>query len=315
MEQTVVGADIGATSTKALAITEDGTTIGRGRSGGANPNSHPPDVAAKRVAEAIRDALGGADGATVQACVLGLAGVSKFSDAAVVEEFENALRQIGLTCGITAVSDAEVAYASATAAPDGTVLVGGTGSVVARIVDRRKTTQIGGWGWLLGDEGSAFWIGREAVRATLRVLQGSDRVGPLAHAVLAEALGESTVEDRWLLFSRLITAMNGVAPIRLATYAGLVSEHAAADPVAEGIVAEAARLLADQARTAREPGERTPVVLAGSVIGPASPVGVAVRESLAGETEVLFAPDGALGAVWLAALLAFGPDAPRPTVD
>jgi hypothetical protein len=91
-----------------------------------------------------------------------------------------------------------------------------------------------------------------------------------------------------------------------------VSSSAPTDPVAAAIVAEAAGLLAEQAHLARRPGETTPVVLAGSVIGPASPVGAALRERLTGE--VLFAPDGAVGAAWLAALEAWGPEAPRPVL-
>ena len=77
-------------------------------------------------------------------------------------------------------------------------------------------------------------------------------------------------------------------------------------------MAEAADLLAAQAARARRPGETTPIVLAGSVIGPSSPVGTALGKALSEETEVLFAPDGATGAAWLAAVAAWGEDAPRP---
>lgn len=314
-----VGVDIGGTSSRALTVTQDGTVLGRGAAGGANPNSHPPDVAAQRVAEAIRTSLAGEPGASVRACVLGMAGESKLSDPAVVEVFTCALREIGLTCAIEVVSDAEVAFASATAAPDGTVVIGGTGSVAARIADRRKTSWYGGWGWLLGDDGSAFWIGREAVRATLRLLQDDTAPGPLAIAVLTEAFGspDVRVDDltwRRRAVSRLITAVNAEAPIRLARYAAMVSTYAATDPMAGRIVAEAAELLVAHAHATRTPGERTPIVLAGSVIGPESPVGLALRARLAHEAEVLFAPDGAVGAAWLAALTAWGPDTPRPAL-
>ena len=55
-------------------------------------------------------------------------------------------------------------------------------------------------------------------------------------------------------------------------------------------------------------------MLAGSVIGPGSPVGAALRAALAEYTPVpvMFAPDGTVGAAWLAALSVDGPDAPRP---
>jgi hypothetical protein len=88
----------------------------------------------------------------------------------------------------------------------------------------------------------------------------------------------------------------------------------ATDPAAARIVGEAADLLAGQALMARSAGERTPVVLAGSVIGPDSPVGTALRALLAERTpaDVRFAPDGAVGAAWLAALEVAGPAAPRP---
>ena len=249
--------------------------------------------------------------------MLGVAGESKFTDPAIVATFESALRQVGLECPINVVSDAEVAYASATAEPDGTVVVGGTGSVAARIANRRKTTWVGGWGWLLGDEGSAYWIGREAVRSTLRLLQGTGDAGPLAIAVLTEAFGsdEITLDEltwRRRAVNRLITAANAEAPIRLARYASMVSDHSATDPMAVSIVERAAELLAAHAVATRTPGELTPIVLAGSVLGPASPVGLAVRKVLADEGEVLFAPDCAVGAAWLAALDAFGANAPRP---
>jgi len=314
----VVGVDVGGTSSRALVVAADGARVGRGESGGGNPNSHPPELAAKRVAEAIASALGDESGADVRGCMLGVAGESKFSDPAIVATFEAALRQVGLECPINVVSDAEVAYASATEEPDGTVVVGGTGSVAARIINRRKTTWVGGWGWLLGDEGSAYWIGREAVRSTLRLLQGTGAAGPLALAVLAEAFGSTEVsldELTWRrrAVNRLITAANAEAPIRLARYASMVSEHAAVDPMAVSIVDRAAELLAAHAVATRTPGEVTPIVLAGSVLGPGSPVGVAVRRVLTEEGEVLFAPDGAIGAAWLAALAAFGQNAPRPT--
>ncbi len=311
----VVGVDAGATSTRALAVEPDGTVAGRGAAGGGNPNSHPPELAGKRVAEAVRDALA-PGGGRVRACVLGMAGVSKFTDPAIVETFISALRHVGVGCPVEIVSDAEVAFASATAEPDGVVVVGGTGSVAARISGHRMTSWVGGLGWMLGDEGSAYWMGREAVRVTCRRLQTGLPLSPLGEAVLAESLPglASTREPR--LANRLITAANAEPPIRLARFAATVSAHAATDPVAARIVDEAAELLARLAMDARPAEERTPIVLAGSVIGPGSPVGTALRAALAGYTPVpvLFAPDGAVGAAWLAALSADGPDAPRPSV-
>jgi N-acetylglucosamine kinase-like BadF-type ATPase len=313
-----VGVDIGGTSSRAQVVALDGVVAGRGTSGGGNPNSHPPELAAKRVAEAIATAFGERDPARARHCVLGMAGCSKLSDPAVASTFHANLEQIGLRCPVTVLSDAEVAFASATPEPDGTVLVGGTGAVAARITGHRKVFVVDGYGWLLGDEGSAFWIGREAVRATLRDLQAGPALGPLATAVLGEALGQvpeaADDEARQRIHAQLITAANAEAPIRLARFATLVSAHAGDDAEARRIVRQAAALLADAALRTRSPGELTPIVLVGSVVGPGSPVGAALRATLAEQSgaPVLDAADAAAGAAWLAAYEVLGPDAPRP---
>lgn len=294
----------------------DGTAAGRGATAGANPNSHPPDVAAARVAEAIATALGAVDPASVRHCVLGLAGVSKLSDPEVGAKFDAALTGIGLRCPVTKLADAEVAFASATAEPDGSVLVAGTGSVAARIVNRRKTTVAGGHGWLLGDEGSAFWIGREAVRATLHALRSQAGIGPLAAAVLADALpGVVDNEPGWRerCYARMITAANAEPPIRLARFAKLVSAYAAEDPQAKEIVHAAAATLMELLLAVRSPAEHTPIVLIGSVAGAGTPVGEALRAALAAQScgPVVPAAEGAAGAAWLAAIEVLGPSAPR----
>ncbi|WP_130342433.1 N-acetylglucosamine kinase [Herbihabitans rhizosphaerae] len=307
----VVGVDAGGTSTRALVLDAESREVGRAVEQGANPNSHPPAHAAKRISEAIRAALGSLVAADVRAGVVGMAGASKLSDPAIAALFDEAWRDVGLQCPVRVVTDAEVAFATATAHPDGTVLIAGTGSIAARITDHRLNGLAGGYGWLLGDEGSAYWLGREAVRATLRAVQTGAPLDAFAHAVLAEA-NVSTVDDRILLSRKLITSANAEAPIRLARFAPLVSEHQG-DPLAADIADRAAAALANTVRLTRSPDEHTPVVTAGSVASPDGPVGARLREHLAGE-EVLFAADGLAGAAWLAALDGFAGLAKHPGV-
>ncbi|RZQ61758.1 N-acetylglucosamine kinase [Amycolatopsis suaedae] len=319
-EELVVGVDAGGTSTRALLVDRTGDVLGVGRSGGANPNAHTPEVAAGRIAEAIQAALEGADPGAVRACVVGMAGVSKLTDPAVAEVFESAYAPLELGTRVRMVTDAEAAFASATSEPDGTVLVAGTGSIAGRIRDRRLVSTSGGYGWLLGDEGSAFWIGREAVRATLAALGRDHPLTGLPAAVLREslnladeaALAALSTTDRLTVSRRLITACNFESPIRLARFAPLVSDaYEAGEDAAEDIVSRAAGLLAANAKAIREPDESTPVVLVGSVLGESSPVGARVRAALSG-LDVLSSADGVLGAAWLAAVDAFGADTARP---
>jgi len=307
----VAGVDAGGTASRAILADAGGTVRGTGLSGGANPNSHPPADAIAHITEALTAALGAVDRRDVRACVVGMAGASKLSDPAVAELFNSAWTALGLGGPVRVVSDAEAAFASATSAPDGTVLIAGTGSIAGRIRDRRRVSVAGGYGWLLGDEGSGFWIGREAVRATLVALTtGTRDLGPLARAVLAEALDKSELDGPGLETAhRLITVINGEPPVRLARFAPLVS--AADDDDARRIVDEAAQHLVGIAQATRDEIDRTPVVLVGSVLGEGSPVGARVRERLR-DVEVLRSCDGVSGAAWLAAVDAFGASAARP---
>lgn len=303
----VVGLDAGGTSTRALVLDLGGRRVGAGAAGGGNPNSHPPERAAAHIGQALREALDGLDPAEVRAGVLGMAGSSKLSDPRVAALYEAAWSGAGLRCPMRVVTDCEAAFATGSASPDGTALVAGTGSIAARIEGHRLVRTAGGYGWLLGDEGSAFWLGREAVRAALRALEAGELDG-LAEEVLALA-GVAPGPAAW---KRLITAVNAAPPIHLARFAPLVTAHAD-EPVAGGVVRRAARILADLAMAARTPDETTPIVLIGSLVG-APPLGERLRAELAVRTDspVLVAAEGAAGAAWLAAVELLGDDAPRP---
>lgn len=296
----MLGVDIGATATTAVLVDQAGTVLGRGAAAGANPNAHPVDVAAGRLADAVRAALGGRDPAGVGGCVLGMAGVSRWADPVVAAAFVAAVRDTGVPHDPAVVSDAEAAFASATDEPDGIVLIAGTGSVVGRVEDGRMRALAGGHGWLLGDEGSAFWIGRAAARATVAAMRPAAGVraaapgGALARAVVAALLGDTPVG---VTAADLLTAVTAAPPIRLARLAVLVSEHAD-DPAAADILERAAAHLADLVAVVRRPGERTPVVLTGSVIAAGSPVCARLTAML--DVPVIHAGDPAVGAARLA---------------
>ncbi|MCI2422607.1 ATPase [Saccharopolyspora sp. K220] len=294
----VLGLDIGGTSSRALISDLSGTVLGSGEAAGGNPNSHPADQAVQQIAEAARTALRDVDPAAVRNCVVGMAGVSKMADPQFAELFDRAWSRLGLHCPKHAISDCEVAFAAGTPEPDGTVLIAGTGAIAARIEQHRMTTIVGGHGWLLGDEGSAFWLGREAVRAALRELDRGEPLHGLTAAVRDRLLPDVPDAQR----RKLISAVNAAPPIRLAELAPLVTS--ASDETARDIVRRAAHLLAETAAATRTGGDTSPIVLAGGLVAAGNPVGEALRAELAargcGETRT--AGPGAAGAAWLAAL-------------
>ena len=74
-----------------------------------------------------------------------------------------------LATPVVVVGDMEIALEAAFDAGPGVVVIAGTGSIAYGRDAHGNTARAGGWGFAIGDEGSAHWIGREAVRAVLQV--------------------------------------------------------------------------------------------------------------------------------------------------
>jgi glucosamine kinase len=185
----VLGLDIGGTWTRVLAVdAADGERLGSGHRAGANPITHGVTAASRHISAAVDDALrdAGLSGWDIERCVAGMAGASKLAgDPEAARAIERLWTGSGLTCEVEVVSDVTTAFAAGSADPDGSVLLAGTGAIAATMARRRPVALHGGHGWLLGDEGSGYWIGRQAVRATLVALDEGRPLGPLHDVVLA----------------------------------------------------------------------------------------------------------------------------------
>lgn len=310
-EGLVLGADIGGTSTRIAVADLTGRIVARGLGPGGNPVAHP-DTARTVLAEALAQALADVEPGAVRAGVIGMAGSGAVLDLQVRAGYDAVWRTAGLPGTPEVCSDLEVAFAAGTAAPDGSVLIAGTGAVAGRLRRQRLVATAGGHGWLLGDEGSGFWIGREAVRATLAVLDGGGSATTLTGAVLRELGAGDGPGAR----NALVSAAYARPPVALSALAPLVTDaHRAGDPAATGILdAAVTHLLAmwDRLPEAR-PGE--PVVLAGSLTEPGSYLGSALTEGLAGRsTQPSPAADPVIGAVRMA-LRSLDPAARRTADD
>jgi N-acetylglucosamine kinase-like BadF-type ATPase len=295
-----LGGDLGGTSTRIVVVGPDGREHGRGVTGGGNPTTDPAGAAAA-FGDALRAALSGVDGAQVKASVVGVAGGSALRTPAVATYFDRVWTEAGLTCDPGYVPDLEVAFAGGTPASDGAVLVAGTGAAAGSLINNRLTRTADGHGWLLGDDGSGFWLGREAVRTTLQTLDAGTPPGPLVESVLRELDADRPARDGQ--HDRVIQVVNSRPGVQLSALAPLVTAaYRAGDPEAHSIVERAAAALLATLALIRDPAESTPIVLAGSLAGDASPVGVELRTLLAARFTgaVLPARNGVGGAAWLA---------------
>ncbi|MET8318995.1 BadF/BadG/BcrA/BcrD ATPase family protein [Micromonospora sp. NPDC005189] len=303
----VVGLDVGGTSTRATALTVNGDRLGTGRAGGGNPTSHGAERAATELLTALRQGLADVDPTRVAAGTIGLAGAARLlADPTGRAAFDRAWHDAGLRCPYTVHGDALVAYASGTAAPDGTVLIAGTGAITAQVRDLRLDRVADGHGWLLGDAGSGFWLGRESVRRLLADLDAGHTPGALATAVLTELMGSAAIASRPRdTVDATIQAVTRRAPVELARLAPLVVTAAAdGEPVATALVAEAAAHLATSVGRIRPAGAVTPIVLGGGLLTGDTPLAAAVRAEIGWHwphAPLRTAGDGAAAAAWLAA--------------
>jgi N-acetylglucosamine kinase-like BadF-type ATPase len=309
--------DAGGTTTRCLVSTLAGEVLARAGAGGGNQNSsggNPADTLAAALSTIDGDVRAGVVGGVVAAAGAARAGRVKAQAAA-----DEGWRRAGLTGPIEVVTDLEAAFAAGTPAPAGVLLIAGTGAVAARFAggDREQAALVqraDGYGWLAGDEGSAVWLGREAVRAVFRALDGrgpkttlaeelAPTTGPTSPATgqSSRELSGGTAEDR---AQALIEATFAAPPSALGRFAPIVSAAAiSGDAVAQAIVAEAvAHLLHTlQAVTGDRP-VAGPVVLGGGLLLNPGPVADAVRAAVRERfgVEPTFATDGAAGAAALA---------------
>lgn len=313
-----LGADLGGTSTRVLVADRAGLVVGRGRGGPGNPTSSP-DLAASSLQDALAGALAGVTPARVGQAVLGVAGGSALAAGPRRHEFDAVLRGAGVAVRPRYVGDVLVAYAAGTASPDGAVLVAGTGASAGQVRAGELVRTSAGHGWLLGDDGSGWWLGREAVRAGLDALDAGEVNEGLARRALAHVAalagqesthGEHTalplgpvdevVRTAWKQI--VVRTINARPPVRLADHSRLVTDAAQLqDPLALDLVARAGAALAAAVEPLLAPG--APLVLAGGLVAPGSVVAAAVRAALSPtrpDVRLVHAGPGEAGAAWLA---------------
>src|SRR5262249_13879716 len=125
-------------------------------------------------------ALAGSDTIPAAIC-LGIAGVDRPADEAVVR---GVMSRIGYNAKGLVGNDALIALQAGIGDAPGIVIVAGTGSI-AYGRHLGEAARAGGWGYVLGDEGSGYWIGRLALRAVVRHVDGRGKPTSLTPLLLA----------------------------------------------------------------------------------------------------------------------------------
>lgn len=249
----VAGVDAGGSKTLAVVVDERGREVGRGLSGSANYHTIGVDQAAAHVREALEVAIHAANGSLPLAGLwIGIAGVDRADDCDLWLP-----RLQPLAASVRLTNDAELIL-SALPGGVGVGLIAGTGSIAFGRDPSGGIVRAGGWGYLMGDEGSGYDIARQALRAAARAADGR---GPET-ALLEAMMNHWGVESPYDLIGSVYAAPDVATLARLASMT--LATARAGDPEAQRIVALAADELALAALTvaARLQLAETPMALA-----------------------------------------------------
>jgi N-acetylglucosamine kinase-like BadF-type ATPase len=259
-----VGLDFGGSGTRAALATAEGELLAFGRGGPSGHTGSGPaqrrllgralDAALAPIAPLIADRP-----AVISAGTTGLSLPGR-RDAIALE-----LNVRFPPATIRVTNDALIALWGGLAGRQGVAVLAGTGSIaLARAADGREA-RAGGWGYLLGDEGGAFWLGRAALASLLRVLEGRQAHGLLTRSLLtALRLDPATaaVPDvvAWTNVgprparpgpTGTTAASSGDTVARIGGLAPLVSRAADdGDPLAVDLLCQAGHALAEMASAA-----------------------------------------------------------------
>ncbi|MFD4799374.1 N-acetylglucosamine kinase [Streptomyces anulatus] len=245
----------------------------------------------------------------VAALAIGAAGMATLGDR-LRSELPGALADALGVRRLALAADAVTAYAGAVGQRPGAVVAGGTG-MIALGTDLMEWHRADGWGHLLGDSGGGAWIGRAGLDAAMRAHDGRRGGSPALLDRLRAVFGTPEALPG-LLYPR------SDRPAVLASFAPEVAACAGADPVAAGILRQAAGHIAEAAAavsptfagTETEAGEGGEVALTGGLFKMGEPLIAPLREELAqllpGARVTTAAGDPLTGALRIARALAAG---------
>lgn len=296
MSRIVIGIDCGGTKARAVVLDGDGKELARAEGSGAVATAAQPELAAGVVVQVCRDAaqLAGVS-LPADAAWAGITGAGREESRSAVEL---ELAKAGVARRVHVGTDVEAAFHDLFGDGAGVLLIAGTGSIAYGRAEDGREGRVGGWGHHIGDEGSGYAIGLEALRRVARSLDGRDPDTSLVRVVLGH-LGLSTI-DQVVMWMGTATKSEVAALAPMVSFAAGRGDIAARDILAqavEDLEGHVLAILENLGPWTTPPG----VAFAGGLLGP----GRALREPLVRAlsrqriTVLEQVPDPALGAARL----------------
>jgi N-acetylglucosamine kinase len=272
----VLGIDGGGSKTVCILMDETGKVLGRAEAGASNYQTIGTEAALKSMESVIYavalEGLKFTDNINIESICLGLAGVGRPEDIEVVKGILQELQNSTLlpitwklpASNIVICNDALIALVGGVGYPVGIVVAAGTGSIVFGRNQNGDIKRVGGWGYILGDEGSAYKIAVAGMQAALKAYDGREMSTTLVEE-FKQHLGLITIENLIEVIYRRAWGVKEIAAL-----APIVDNAAACgDEVAHRIIHDAVKELIKATSTVIEAifsnSERFKVVTTGSV--------------------------------------------------
>lgn len=177
----VLGLDAGGTKTVCYLADESTQVLAEAR----GPGAHLTNAGVRGVDAILREVmttvLRGRPRELAAVC-LGMAGVDRAGEAAIVRSL---VERVVSTPRLVIVNDALIALEAGAPGQPGIVVIAGTGSIAYGRDASGRAARAGGWGYVLADEGSGYWLGRQALRAAMRHADGRGPATSLTSRLLA----------------------------------------------------------------------------------------------------------------------------------
>lgn len=229
------GIDGGGTKSR-LAIADDCSIIFRAESGSTNLRSAGAEAVEDHIASLFADAhKSGFPLSLIDSICIGSAGLEDSTEKAF---FHKMIRDLGYGGALLLVNDGIAASYGILGLDGGTLLISGTGALCVSLKCDGTYSRAGGWGHIIGDEGSGYWIGREGISRAIKYKEGRGEPTSLYDKMLAFFSVSHARELFPMIYGKFDKA-------RIASFAEVVfDEMRSEDAVSEKIIEEAALELA-----------------------------------------------------------------------
>jgi N-acetylglucosamine kinase len=275
----VVGIDGGGTKTHALIVGQDGAVFAEHSGGPSQIQTFGVKLVAASLFDLIRECCKKADceHENLQSVVMGIAGAGRASDRA---ELSDTLRALSLRKkfplkNITIETDARIALEAAFAGEPGVVAIAGTGSIALYRTEDGKLLRSGGWGKIIGDEGSGYNIAKDALGAVMRQFDGRGEKTELTK----KAFAHYDISSHDELIAKIYHEKVDIASFTPKVFEAVVER----DRVAHMILLKNATELAELVRVLImqvRPKKKLPVALMGGLLESENPYSKIVKEKI-----------------------------------